>query len=213
MACVALFFFTDVAGAAALILQADPSTTGMNAARNIVNLASQNKISGAGITSPNRLLYVGDYGSASDAVAANVLTASEDDPIPRRHARIKLTVVYDNSPKESRVELDSLYAVRYWTNVESWTVNDDSNDVDDLVVMRDLPEGFYSVNFYDSGGDGFCCGDGNGSYKIERVPDDDDSSEHDERNVLASGGEFGAHTTVELVVFNGKVEVVDPDAI
>jgi hypothetical protein len=54
----------DVAGAAALLLQADPSTTGTQAANNLIDMAVKNKLSlDIAVLSPNRLLYTGKIGN------------------------------------------------------------------------------------------------------------------------------------------------------
>eukprot|EP00523_Entomoneis_sp_CCMP467_P015771 CAMPEP_0168778532 /NCGR_PEP_ID=MMETSP0725-20121227/7132_1 /TAXON_ID=265536 /ORGANISM="Amphiprora sp., Strain CCMP467" /LENGTH=543 /DNA_ID=CAMNT_0008828307 /DNA_START=167 /DNA_END=1798 /DNA_ORIENTATION=+ len=54
-----------VAGAAALLLQADPSKAGAAAGSALVSLASSNKVSDAKTGTPNKLLYVGSIGSSS----------------------------------------------------------------------------------------------------------------------------------------------------
>jgi hypothetical protein len=55
---------TDVAGAAALLLQADPSTTGTQAANNLIDMAVKDRLSlDIAVLSPNRLLYTGKIGN------------------------------------------------------------------------------------------------------------------------------------------------------
>jgi hypothetical protein len=94
----------DVAGAAALLLQADPSVTGIQAAQNLVNMATQDEIKGKiSLGSPNSLLYVGKIGNDTNSVAAAVVApVNLSSTVPDGHARIVMQVVYDNSPQETR---------------------------------------------------------------------------------------------------------------
>jgi hypothetical protein len=95
----------DVAGAAALLLQADPSVTGIQAAQNLVNMATQDEIKGkVSLGSPNSLLYVGKIGNddTNSVVAAVVAPVSLSSAVPEGHARIVMQVVYDDSPEETR---------------------------------------------------------------------------------------------------------------
>jgi hypothetical protein len=94
----------DVAGAAALLLQADPSVTGIQAAQNLVNMATQDTIRGKiRIGSPNRLLYVGEIGNNKNTNSVAAFTPiSLNSVVPLGHARIVMQVVFDNTPQETR---------------------------------------------------------------------------------------------------------------
>jgi hypothetical protein len=99
--------YPDVAGAAALLLQADPSVTGIQAGQNLVNMATQDAIQGKlSLGSPNSLLYVGDIAKKTSAVAAANRTVawpvSISSAVTPGHARIVMQIVYDNSPQETR---------------------------------------------------------------------------------------------------------------
>jgi hypothetical protein len=99
--------YPDVAGAAALLLQADPSVTGIQAGQNLVNMATQDAIKGKlSLGSPNRLLYVGDIAMKTSAVAAanmtRPLSVGINSALTPGYARIVMQIVYDNSPQETR---------------------------------------------------------------------------------------------------------------
>jgi hypothetical protein len=101
-----------------------------------------------------------------------------------------------------------LYQGWYWTNVETWNgaksdnYNGDlQNNGADLLVARDVPDGYYAINLFDTYGDGMCCDNGNGSFVLKQLVNEQ------EENVIASVGNFRSHKSVEFLIDNGTVQL------
>lgn len=184
-------YFTDVAGAAALYLESVPSTDAIPAGQNLVAMANINQVkmmSLRAFLSPNLLLYTGTIGNTQ-----------ETESLEQGQTQITMKLVYGESASETRV---ALYKQRsgLWTKQDSWEAPTAASlgSVGDLVVSRNLSDGYYAFYFYDAGGDGL---DGGGSFSILRG----EANGSDESNVFAFGGEFESWVAVEFRVLDGAV--------
>ena len=90
---------TDVAGAAALLLQADGSKTGAAASVALVEMASSGKVIDPRTGSPNKLLYVGEIsGSGPNPAPA---PGPAPAPTPSSGANVEISVSFDDFPEEN----------------------------------------------------------------------------------------------------------------
>lgn len=184
---------TDVAGAAALLLQADSSKTGTAAATALVEMATTGKIPNPGKDSPNKLLYIGGIQMGP--------TPTPPTPIPAppttspSEASVEISVTFDNFPEETSFGIEKMTGGQ-WSGVYSKTAT--MNDPATFVTTQTLLDGEYRFYINDSVGDGICCHPeyGNGSYKLTS-----------NNKIFATGGEFASVEQKLFSVSNGKVTV------
>jgi hypothetical protein len=185
-------FFSDVAGAMALLLEADPDADAIPAGENLLAMALADQVKLKGPLSPNLLLHTGAIGSAREVETESVEQG--------RQAKITMKLVYGESASETRV---ALYQQRsgLWTKQESWEASSLGSAGDDLIVSSNLSDGYYAFYFYDAGGDGL---DGGGSFSLSSGEQEATESS-DKSNVFAIGGEFESWVAVEFRVLDGAV--------
>ena len=72
-----------------------------------------------------------------------------------------------NTNSNSEVENDLIFSVRLGNGIFNPIVTQDLPSNDEVVLNQcDSPDECYEVEVTDSGGDGICCGDGNGFYRV-----------------------------------------------
>jgi hypothetical protein len=187
--------FSDVAGATALYLESDPDADPILAGENLLAMAIANEVRLKGLRpqrSPNLLLYTAAIGKTQETESVAV----EQE---QGQTQITMKLVYGESASETRVALYQQQS-GLWTKQESWEAQSMASmgSVEDLVVSRNLSDGYYAFYFYDAGGDGL---DGGGSFSLFRG----EANESDTSNVFAVGGEFESWVAVEFRVLEGAV--------
>jgi hypothetical protein len=189
----------DVSGAAALLLESDPSSFGSQAREMLEAMAARNQIQNVGSGSPNNFLYIGDIlGTDNSTPSAPINSNPNQSPVARPSSGYTSTVTmrlqYDDYPHETSVKLFRLVDGVY-TEQESWDPPEysgfSSAPAEDLVVTLELSNGDYSFKFYDSWGDGICCEHGTGSYSI---------TNEDKPDRAKTGGDFESEVEVEFSV-------------
>jgi hypothetical protein len=185
-------YLSDFAGAMALYLETNPDIDAVPAGENLLAMAVANEVKLKGLRSPNLLLYTGAIGNTREA-----------ESVEQGNTKITMNLVYGNSAGETRVVLYKQRA-GLWTKQESWEAQTAATEslgaVRDLVVTRDLFDGYYAFYFYDAGGDGL---DGGGSFSL--LTGEANESSVSASNVFATGVEFESWVSVEFRVLDGVV--------
>ncbi|NNC83622.1 MAG: choice-of-anchor B family protein [Flavobacteriales bacterium] len=100
-----------------------------------------------------------------------------------------LTIILDNYPEETTWTVTDAGG----TPVESGGAYGSQPDGSTVIEEFCLSNGCFDLNFFDSFGDGICCGYGEGSYSLTDAAG----------NVLASGGSFASSETTGFCVESG----------
>lgn len=186
-----------VAGAVALLLQANPTLTPDEVATKLINMATPNVIQNAN-GSPNRLLFVGNItggGDNNNDDGDNSNDDGDDPPTPPPEAaRIRIEIIKDTYYTDTSYELEQrpLGSNGAWTLLQRFT----SNVPNPFNTTVDLPNGEYQYTLYDSYGDALCCSYGEGKYVLYDIYSS---------TVIAQGGdEFTDIVVVRFDVINNN---------
>jgi hypothetical protein len=110
----------DVAGAAALLLEADPSAFGSQAREMLEAMAVLNQVQNVGDGSPNSFLYIGDILGTNDNVPpSNPYPPPVAEPTSRYTTTVTMRLMYDDYPHETSVKFFRLDENGY-TEQGSW---------------------------------------------------------------------------------------------
>jgi subtilisin family serine protease len=185
-----------VAGAAALVLQADQRLNGRDVWSVLDGMATVDVIDTPGSESPNKLLYVGDI-------------AAEEPPPDRSDeptGRVTITVHYDTYPEETYFDLWEL-AGNKWSQIEMYRPADASAAGQDQVVTRHFKNGKIAIDFHDIFGDGMASGyDANDP---DYVPGYFTVTETDTGKLIYEGGDFDTYFSLEIEMEDGVVTLLD----
>ena len=184
----------DVAGAAALLLQANPDMAAPAVADALKSMATTGKVIDAGPSSPNNLLYVSDIASSP---APEPAPAPAPQPSPSPSAAVEIFINFDNYWSETSYTLEKKVNGA-WTFVMGLSSASSGTDYSEIASLTD---GDYRFTIYDSYGDGLCCGYGYGDYKLKDI---------NANWVFATGGEFAEEEEQLFSVVDGNVVVTPP---
>jgi hypothetical protein len=181
------FLLSDVAGAAALVLQSNSTVKAAEVAGILINKAASDAVADVKTRSPNKLLYVGD-----------IVSTSTPPPPPTTTGTGKVTfkVVYDAYRTETQWGLSQLVS-------GTWSQLPNANFLapktkKQRIVNWQFADGYYSFDINDSKGDGL---EAPGSFTITAF---------DTKEVLHQGGPgtFERSYSVEFQVVKGVVSTV-----
>lgn len=190
-----VFFSTalrsDVAGAAALLLQSNSTIKASEVVTILKNKATNNVVTDAKTGSPNKLLYVGDIVGIS-IPSAPTPTPPPPPPPTTGSGKVNFKVVYDAYRQETRWNLWKQNNATSWSKLADYGAPTTGN----RDVNRTFSDGYYSFDIHDSFGDGLIAP---GLFTI---------TELDSKTVIHTGRTFKSAFSVEFKVVSGKVSKI-----
>jgi len=151
------FISSDVAGAAALLLEKGTSSNAVLVADELLAFGIPNRVSNPGTGSPNLLLHTEEITDGS--------SSNPPPPPATTTAELKIYIDYDNYPQETSLYLYKYdYSASAWSNIAVYGAP--TTRINDDTFFKELDDGYYALGIWDSWGDGICCSYGQGSYTL-----------------------------------------------